>query len=146
MSLEIARAENPDVEVFLEEAGADAGDSFDVVFIAGVFHHVSVIERGAVMEKVRRRLAPGGTIVIFEHNPYNPVTRKIVNNCPYDEHAVLLKPLELKALLSDGGMTVLRSAYCLFIPPSLAVLLPLEGMFSWLPLGGQYWVKATHTV
>lgn len=142
-SLEIARKDNPGVEFFIEPTDTASGDLFEVIFIAGVFHHIPVNERSAAMKSLYRRLVPGGTIVIFEHNPFNPVTRKIVNDCPYDRDAVLLKPKELKNLLEDAGLSVRRSAYCLFVPPSLSALMPLEAKLGWLPLGGQYWVKAT---
>lgn len=144
-SLDIARKENPCVDFFLEQADIDVGDPYEVIFIAGVFHHIPVRERAAVMKTLFRRLSPGGTIVIFEHNPFNPVTRKIVNDCPYDRDAVLLKPSELKTLLVGAGLPVRGSAYCLFVPPSLSALLPLEAILGWLPLGGQYWVKATRS-
>ena len=63
------------------------------------------------MKTLYQRLAPGGAIVIFENNPFNPVTRKIVNDCPYDKDAILLKPSKLKTLLIDAGLHVCRSAY-----------------------------------
>jgi SAM-dependent methyltransferase len=144
-SLEIARKENPGVDFLLEPPGADFEMLFDIIFIAGVFHHIPLGERAAVMKTIFRRLSPGGTILVFEHNPFNPVTRKIVNNCPYDRDAVLLKPSELKTLLADAGLLVRKSAYCLFVPPSLAFLLPLEARIGWLPMGGQYWVKASRS-
>lgn len=144
-SLEIARRQNPGVEFFLEQADTDVAEPYEVIFIAGVFHHIPVRERAAVVNTLYQRLAPEGVIVIFEHNPFNPVTRKIVNDCPYDKDAVLLKPSELKALLVNAGLPVCRSAYCLFVPPSLSALLPLEAKLGWLPLGGQYWVKATRS-
>lgn len=143
-SLEIARKANPGVEFFIEPTDTASGDLYELIFIAGVFHHIPVNERPAVMKTLYQRLAPGGAIIIFEHNPFNPVTRKIVNDCPYDRDAVLLKPSELKRLLVDAGLSVCRSSYCLFVPPSFPGLLPLEAKLNWLPLGGQYWVKATH--
>lgn len=145
-SLEIARQENPGVNFFVERGDAGASEPYDVIFIAGVFHHIPVNERANVVDVLVQRLAPGGTMIIFEHNPFNPVTRKIVNDCPYDKDAVLLRPSELKGLLGDAGLPVCRNAYCLFVPPSLSVLLPLETRLSWLPLGGQYWVKASRPV
>ena len=39
-SLEIARKENPGVEFFLEHADTDVADLYEVIFIAGVFHHI----------------------------------------------------------------------------------------------------------
>lgn len=145
-SLEIAREENPGIEFFLEQNDVDIVEPYEVIFVAGVFHHIPVSARAEVMNVLYQRLAPGGTIVIFEHNPFNPVTRKIVNDCPYDKDAVLLKPSELKNRLIDAGMSVSHSAYCLFVPPSLPMLLPLETKLGWLPLGGQYWVKATRSL
>ncbi len=142
-SLQIARKENPGVHFFVEQADTDAVDQYEVIFIAGVFHHITVGERSTVMNTLFRRLSPRGTIVIFEHNPLNPVTRKIVKDCPYDRDAVLLRPAELKTLLANAGFTVIGSAFSLFVPPSLSSLLPVEAHLGWLPLGGQYWVKAT---
>lgn len=142
-SLEIARKENSGVEFFVESTDTNTAEPYDVIFVAGVFHHIQVNERAAVMNTLFRRLSPGGMIVIFEHNPFNPVTRKIVNNCPYDQDAVLLRPSELKTFLVGAGLSVRGSAYCLFVPPSLSMLLPLEPKLGWLPLGGQYWVMAT---
>jgi SAM-dependent methyltransferase len=141
-SLDIARKENPGIDFFVEHDNTVAAEPYEVIFIAGVFHHIPLAQRAHVMNTLYRRLAPGGTIIIFEHNPFNPVTRKIVNDCPYDRDAVLLKPAELKSLLTCVGLQVQRSAYCLFVPPSLSALLPLEAKLGWLPLGGQYWVKA----
>lgn len=142
-SLEIARKKNPGVHFFVEQTDTDAAEKYEVIFIAGVFHHITVGERSTVMMTLFRRLSPRGTIVIFEHNPFNPVTRMIVKDCPYDRDAVLLRPAELKSLLVNAGFTVLGSAFSLFVPSSLSLLLPIESHLGWLPLGGQYWVKAT---
>lgn len=144
-SLEVARKENPGVDFFGENAELDAEDPYDVILVAGVFHHIPVKERTAVMATLYRRISPGGSTIIFEHNPFNPITRKIVNACPYDRDAVLLRPSELKSLLNGAGFMVRGSAYCLFVPPSLSVLLPLETKLGWLPLGGQYWIRATRS-
>lgn len=141
-SLDIARNENPDVNFYIDNGGFEVKEVYDAIFIAGVFHHIPVEERNFIMQTVYHRLVPGGTVVVFEHNPYNPVTRKIVNDCPYDEDAVLLRPNELKRLFVQSGFDVLDHEYCLFIPPSMPLLFPLEKKLGWLPLGGQYWVKA----
>jgi SAM-dependent methyltransferase len=144
-SLETARTDNPDVEFLHDDGSARDMGQFDVIFVAGVFHHIPPAQRDMVSATIRQRLAPGGTLFVFEHNPYNPVTRRIVSTCPYDADAVLLKPAELKRRLRGAGLAVDRQEYCLFIPPSLPALLPLERKLGWLPLGGQYWVQATRT-
>jgi len=145
-SLEIARRDNSDVDFFLEDENVELNNSFDVIFVAGVFHHIPVVQRAEVARTLFNRLSPGGMLFVFEHNPYNPVTRRIVNNCPYDEDAVLLNPSELKELLSKAAMIVENKAYCLFVPPSLSALSWMEGKLGWLPLGGQYWVQARRPV
>lgn len=139
-SLAIARQNNSGVE-FVADVAALAG-GYDLIFIAGVFHHIAVAERAAVADKLFSLLAPGGRLFVFEHNPYNPVTVRIVSNCPYDADAVLLKPSELRRTLTAAALDIEDSAYCLFIPPRLSLLTPLENLLHWLPLGGQYWVQA----
>lgn len=140
-SLEIARAENPGVRFEGERADLPLGD-FDLIFVAGVFHHIPPAERPGALALLSTRLRPGGTLCVFEHNPYNPVTRRIVDNCPYDADAILLKPAELAGLMKGAGMAVQSRGYCLFIPPKIGWMAPLEDYLTWLPLGGQYWVKA----
>jgi trans-aconitate methyltransferase len=141
-SLDIARRDNMGVEFFLEDENTVPTNTFDLIFVAGVFHHIPVVQRLDVAKTLYSRLSPNGQLFVFEHNPYNPVTRRIVSNCPYDEDAVLLKPSELQRTLSETGLNVERQAYCLFVPPSLSMLTWLENWLGWLPLGGQYWVQA----
>jgi SAM-dependent methyltransferase len=145
-SLEVARRDNTEVEFFREDDNVDPTNLFDLIFVAGVFHHIPVARRVDVAITLSNRLAPSGRLFVFEHNPFNPITRRIVNNCPYDEDAVLLKPSELKRILSDAALIIERRAYCLFVPPSLSVVAGLESKLGWLPLGGQYWVQARHPV
>lgn len=142
-SLEIARRDNMGIEFFLENKNAEPVNLFDVIFVAGVFHHIPVAQRIEVAKTLFNRLTPNGQLFIFEHNPYNPVTRHIVSNCPYDKDAVLLKPSELKKILSEAALIVEHMAYCLFVPPNLSILARMESKLGWLPLGGQYWVQAS---
>ncbi|WP_160108875.1 class I SAM-dependent methyltransferase [Pseudomonas izuensis] len=141
-SLSIAASENPGVLFEKECADTDVG-VFDLIFVAGVFHHIPPSDRVAASKLLEKRLTNDGVLYVFEHNPYNPVTRKIVNNCPYDADAVLLKPSELLGLFERAEMVASGQGYCLFIPPKFSWLAPLEKYLEWLPLGGQYWVKAT---
>lgn len=141
-SLDIAREDCPNVEFISENNILPDNFCFDLIFIAGVFHHIPPSERAGVSEKLYQRLLPGGDIFIYEHNPYNPITQRIVSTCPYDDDAVLLRPSELKKLLAKAGFEGGEIDYCLFIPPSLPKLIWLEKYISWLPLGGQYLFRA----
>jgi trans-aconitate methyltransferase len=145
-SLDIALRDNMGVEFFQEDENTESTELFDLIFVAGVFHHIPVAQRAEVAKTLFNRLSPNGLLFVFEHNPYNPVTRRIVSNCPYDEDAVLLKPVELQNLLSKAALTVQHKAYCLFVPPSLSMLTCLENWLGWLPLGGQYCVQAKRPI
>jgi SAM-dependent methyltransferase len=140
-SLEVARKRAPEVELYQEPADGLGGE-FDLIFVSGVFHHVAPAQRHAVAATLKARMSPGARMMVFEHNPFNPVTRAIVNSCPYDADAVLLYPRELKRTLWAQGMTVVDSGFTLFWPGWLSALRRLEAYMEWLPLGGQYYVLA----
>ena len=119
------------------------GLTFDLIFVAGVFHHIAPTERQAVIQRLEGLLSDRGKLCIFDHNPYNPVTRRMVSTCPFDEDAVLLTRQELCGLLTDQThLSVQARNYCLFFPEPLKALAPLERLLGWLPLGGQYYVVA----
>lgn len=140
-SLDYVRERHPDVKVLADDA-IDT-HTFDLIFIANVFHHIPVEHREEVSLRLARLLERDGELFIFDHNPFNPVTRHMVNTCPFDEDAVLLRRSEMKFLVRDvAKLTLTRSRYCLYFPQSLAALQPLEGWLGWLPLGGQYFVSA----
>ena len=141
-SLEIAANLNPNVHFEVEHQNLDIG-TFDLIFVASVFHHIPLEQRFNAMSSLSKRLNPNGNIFIFEHNPYHPVTRRIVSTCPFDADAILLKPSELTTLFSNTNINLIKKSFCLFIPPKLHLLNPIEKMITWLPLGGQYWVQGS---
>ena len=117
---------------------------FDVVFVANVFHHIDHKNHPQVCAEIYRILKPGGTLFIFEHNPYNPVTRKIVRDCVFDEDAVLLPPPYTIKLLQAAGFLQAKNHFTLFFPRSVVFkpFLSLEKWMRRLPIGGQYFCKA----
>lgn len=141
-SLETARAENPGTHFWTEGRSEGERSGFDLVFVAGVFHHIPPGERAGAAQTIHSRLNPGGSVVVFEHNPLNPVTRKIVNDCPYDEGVILLRMGEMRALLDRAQLRAAGGGYSLFFPPRLKALTRFERYLRVLPLGGQYWVRA----
>jgi SAM-dependent methyltransferase len=138
-SLVMARRENPDCRFFTPEQ-LPAETKFDLTIASCVFHHIAPEQRQEALRYCYDRLKPGGSLVIFEHNPFNPVTRRLVNTCPFDADAVLLTKAETVRRMRDAHFDVAASAYCLFFPGALAALRPLENYLGWLPLGGQYFV------
>jgi SAM-dependent methyltransferase len=117
--------------------------SFDMIFMTGVMHHVPPECRADLVKRLSSLLADDGQLCIFDHNPYNPVTRHIVSTCPFDEDAALVSMRGMKTLLtSQGNFRIEKAEYCLFFPESLQALRPLERFLGWFPMGGQYYVLA----
>lgn len=143
-SLEIAGKSNSTVNLFKIEDSELAihENKFDLIFISCVFHHIEPPLRQDSMNKIRSLLKPEGMLYIFEHNTLNPITRKIVRECPWDEDAILLKPAELKTLFKISNLTFKKLKYTLFFPSFLKFLRPLEKLLTWFPLGGQYYITS----
>ena len=144
-SLQVAAHRFPGVARLLAydgEAIARAGAGFDMIFSACVFHHIDPAEHGAIFTELLRLLRPGGLMVVFEHNPLNPVTRYIVATCPFDENAELLAAPALKKTQAAAGFRRVDVAYTGFFPGPLRALRPLERFMTGLPLGAQYYTVA----
>ena len=114
--------------------------AFDVVFVACVFHHIAPDRHSDLLAEIKRVLRPGGRLYIFEHNPINPLTRRIVKNCPFDEDAILLGSGYSKRLIRNAGFTGVDVKFTIFFPGHgiFDRLRKLEPFLEWLPLGGQY--------
>ncbi len=117
--------------------------SFDLVFTACVFHHIPHAEHPAILQEFFRVLRPGGALVLFEHNPINPLTRKAVDTCPFDENAELIMPGEMLRRVRAAGFSRARRRFRVFFPGFLRPLRVFERFLTWLPLGGQYYIAAS---
>jgi SAM-dependent methyltransferase len=111
---------------------------YDLIVVANVMHHIPSDLRRLVITDLKNRLAPGGILAAFEHNPLNPLTRLAVKECPFDQGVILLWPRELLNYFSDAGLLVHRCDYITFFPRWLACFRPLEPRLSWCPFGAQY--------
>jgi SAM-dependent methyltransferase len=135
-----AREANPQVTYDTYEGGRlpyeDA--SFDAVFTICVMHHVPPQDWPRFLAEMRRVVRPGGLVLVFEHNPLNPLTRRLVRNCAVDENAVLLKPALLDGLMRDAGIEAVRLEFIIFTPFASAVFRRLDRVMSPVPLGAQY--------
>jgi len=119
-------------------------NTFDVVFTSMVFHHIEHRLHANILKEIRRVLVPGGRFYIFEHNPNNPLTRKIVRECIFDQDAVLLKPNYCKNIINQAGFRDANINFTIFFPRHrlLNWATGLEPMLKWLPIGAQYYIKA----
>jgi SAM-dependent methyltransferase len=116
--------------------------TFDVTLASCVFHHIAPAEHVGLLREIRRVLAPGGMLFVFEHNPLNPLTRHAVNTCEFDRNAVLIRAPVMRARLRAAGFATAHIRYRIFFPAALRKLRGLERHLTWLPLGAQYYVCA----
>jgi SAM-dependent methyltransferase len=126
--VEQARLRNPGVEYRFYDGSVLPYDSeqFDLVFAICVLHHVEPEARGALLRELRRVARPGGLIAVFEHNPRNPLTRRVVHTCA-------------------AGVDVTDEEYLLVFPWRARLLQALERRLARVPLGAQYVVAGRPT-
>ena len=144
-SLDIARRRYPGRATFRHfdsQAMPFPDRSFDLVFVACVFHHIPADQHVPTLRELERILAPGGSLFIFEHNPRNPLTVRAVNECPFDDNAVLVNAGEMHRRICEAGFTTGRIVYRLFLPGFMRSLRPLERYLGRLPFGAQYYVHS----
>lgn len=141
-SIEIARRRLPGVTLTAEWSELRTR-SFDCIFVANVFHHIAECERQLWLEHCHEALSERGQLFWFEHNPINPLTRRVFERCPFDADAKMIGRAEALSLMRRARLKVLNTGYTLFFPRPLANLRPLEPFLRNIPLGAQYYVKAT---
>jgi len=112
--------------------------SYHLILAANVFHHIPPALQAEQLKNLKRVLAPGGSLVVWEHNPLNPITRKIVRDCEFDRDAILIPARKMKAQLRGSSSQAVQIRYTTFFPKSLSWFAPLESQMEWLPFGAQY--------
>jgi len=113
-------------------------EPFDIIFSSGTFHHIPNDDHEVIIKKLVSLLKPSGNIYIWEHNPLNPITQRLVKGCVLDHDAVLVSSKRMKGLLRRAQLLSVQVIYTTFFPRILSSLIPLESYLEWLPLGAQY--------
>ncbi|MBR0759517.1 SAM-dependent methyltransferase [Bradyrhizobium japonicum USDA 38] len=142
--IEEARADNPDVHYDVYEGTRLPYDArtFDIAFAIAVMHHVPPDDWKSFLVEAARVVRPGGLVIIIEHNPLNPLTKKIVRSCPFDQNAVLLRSNRLAKLFRAAGMVDIERQFIIFTPFDTPFFHKLDASLGWLPLGAQYCMAA----
>jgi SAM-dependent methyltransferase len=118
-------------------------NTFDVIFCANIFHHIDRAYHVGLYKEIFRVLRKGGVLFNFEHNPWNPITQKVVKDCVFDVDAVLLPSPYHKWVAHVGGFEQVAVRYVIFFP-RFALFKPFLGIepyFSWCPIGAQYCIE-----
>jgi SAM-dependent methyltransferase len=143
-SLNFARSCYGNIAQFFMLTGGDLPTevcALDAAYAMCVFHHIDETMHVDLLSKVRSRLKTEGLLMVYKHNPFNPLTVRVVNNCPFDENAKLIQASLLAKRCQEAGFRNVRVKYRVFFPGFLKGLRLSERLLTWLPLGGQYYVR-----
>lgn len=119
-------------------------NTFDILIVACVFHHIHGDDiRSNILNECVRVKKEKGKMYIFEHNPWNFLTNKLVNECPFDEDAELISSIKLCHYLKNVNARKIKTKYIVFFPRKgiFKILLPIERILGWCVLGGQYYCE-----
>lgn len=141
-SIEVAgqRPENANVRYATYPGGRlpYENDSFDAVFAITVLHHVPRADWTFFLQEMTRVIKPGGFVILYEHNPFNPLTRWVVSRCEFDRDAVLLSARTARRLYRTAGLCIEQVSHLLLFPWRSGWLRRVERSMQRFPLGAQY--------
>jgi SAM-dependent methyltransferase len=119
----------------------------DVIFTTNVFHHIPFEEHAEWMNALRNiiKKSDKGVLVMFEHNPLNPVIFMKLYKEFHGENKwgeSMLQPGYSKKLAKRAGFKNSRIFYTLFFLKRSSLIAKIENALSWLPFGAQYCLVA----
>lgn len=137
-SIDYAKRSHPELEfIWLEkETLPFVPNGFDFVYAVGVFHHVPFIEHERVYSEIFRVIKPGGAFVLFEMNPWNPVTQLVFARSAVDRKALMFSSRYAQKCLRPFGR--METHYYAYFPRWLSWLRWLEPYLEKIPLGTLY--------
>ena len=144
--LQTAKFRNPELEYrhVMDNLLPFEARSFDVVFAICVWHHVPPDRWRDFLAEISRVLAADGVLLIYEHNPWNPLTRVAVARCALDADCVLLTARQAAENVRSAGFGSIIIDYLLFLPfRSRFTEFCERKLLRKLPIGAQYALCAT---
>lgn len=118
--------------------------NIDIAYAMCVFHHIHEELHIKTLSMIRERLSNKGILVVYEHNPNNPLTVSIVNSCEFDVDAKLIDAATMVKRCKMAGYINVKVKYRVFLPTFLKWFCFIERFLTWLPLGGQYYIVCTN--
>lgn len=140
--IEKAKSQNPTIQYFHYDGHVlpFPDGKFDLAFTICVMHCLPVHEWTHYIKEISRTVKKGGFLVVFEHNPLNPLTRYVVNRCSLSVGANLVLPSKLKKTFLDCELTPIEKKYFLIFPWEFKWLKNFEKLVSFIPFGAQYFM------
>lgn len=118
-------------------------NTFDIVFSAGTFHHITFDCHKGYLQEIFRVLKPHGCFVMFELNPFNPLTVWTFKRNPIDKYATMLYPSYARKVISGVlSESILTTKYYCFYPHVVKYLRWTERFMTKIPMGALYAVIA----
>lgn len=116
-------------------------NSFDIVFVANVFHHIRRENHLKTLTILNKKIKDDGLLFLFELNPLNPLTLWIAykNDYKFDKDSKLLNPYHTRKLLIQAGFSEVEPRYTIFFPNQLSFLIPFERHLHKFPFGAHYY-------
>lgn len=115
--------------------------SVDMAFASCMFHHMDHDFIVPCLKEMRRITRPGGHIVVFEHNPFNPITQFVVRTTAIDKNAQLVRSSKMYRAFKAAGIKKPQRQYILYAPRGIDQFIRKHvGLLRKIPLGGQYFV------
>lgn len=147
-SVELARLQDTDCVVQSYDGIRIPYDdqSFDAAYTICVLHHVPPKQWELFTREVFRVLKPGGLFMIFEHNPRNPLTQRIVDRCPFDADAMLLDKSDSLRLLDGCGFENIKAHGILTLPSIGKFSRKLDAACGAFNVGAQYYAGGRRPV
>lgn len=149
-SIKIAKEKNCGCEFFVyngQELPFKA-EEFDLIFSSCVFHHIPKENQQNLLHGLYNVAAKDAKLFIFEHNPINPLTRKIFKDCIFDKGAEMLGAKNLQEMIKKAKFKDAKINYTLFFPryKIFEKFFALEKYFSWCFIGAQYYIEASKII
>ena len=120
-------------------------EKFDIIFIANVMRHIPRKNQEIVLKNLKACLKENGFIMMYEFNPFNPVSLYFysIEDCKYDpENVKIMSPVYSKNLFESIGFKNIKLNYRFFVPNSFKFLVGIEKYLKKVPFGASYYLSA----
>lgn len=118
---------------------------FDLVFSFCLLHHLAKNQLEQSIVEAARVSRKSAMLLVFEHNPRNPITKLVVERSPTDRGVVLLNATRIEELYRKANIDILEKRYIILFPGLMSFLRPLECWLYRVPCGGQYCIAGQVT-